>query len=398
MPTRRVAVLFAPDPMDLRRRETLRGIARYAQAAGHWQVTLDPYADQHAPGRYDGILVAPRKGRARSLRRCAVPVVSVTWGLLEERLLRVVERRYVVGQLAARHLAEQGCATFAYVGFSKQTQSRIEREGFTRQLGRLGLPVHKARTFVTYRSMRVRWDAVMAGLGDWLERLARPAGLLVAEPGLARAVADLALRRGIAIPGDLAIVAADNDPVICSLDPPLTAVHSDYAEVGYRAAQALDRLMDGERRPDHNILIEPTLVPRLSTDRQSAGDPLVTQALVYIEQRCTERFDWRKLDTGQSDRIGPSHVAAAVGLSQRVLGARFRRAGRRTILQEIILARVEFARFQLERSNAGIPAIAYHSGFGSPAAMLRAFHRHLGMSPIAWRRRHGRATPSEWEG
>ena len=77
MPTSRVAVLFAPDPMDLRRRETLRGIARYARSDGQWQVTLDPYADQREPGRYDGVLAAPRKGRARGLRRCPVPVVAV---------------------------------------------------------------------------------------------------------------------------------------------------------------------------------------------------------------------------------------------------------------------------------------------------------------------------------
>jgi len=126
MATRRVAVLFQPDPMDLRRRETLRGVARYAQAAGHWHLALDPYADQREPGRCDGIIAAPHRGRARSLAHCPVPVVSVTWGLLQESLFRVVENRYAAGRLAARHLAEQGCRTFAYLGFSRENQSRVE--------------------------------------------------------------------------------------------------------------------------------------------------------------------------------------------------------------------------------------------------------------------------------
>ena len=388
--TRRVAVHYRPDPLDLRQRETLRGIARYARDAGHWQLALDPFAHHHEPARYHGILAAPHKGQARGLRRCPVPIVCVTWGLVQQRLLRVVERRHVAGRLAARHLADQGCRTFAYVGFAKQTQSRVEREGFTHELRRRGLRVSRARTFVTYATSRAGWQNITASLADWLERLSPPAGLLVAQPGFARVVADLALQRGLRIPHDLAIVAADDDPVLCSLDPPLTAVHCDYADLGHRAAELLDRLIDGAPRPRGNVLIEPTLVPRRSTDRRSAADPLVAQALTWIERHCTERIDWHRLDTGQTDRLGPRHVAQAVGLSQRALEQRMRRARGTTILQELTIARVEHARIQLERSNSPIVAIAHHSGFGSPAAMLRAFHRHLGTTPSAIRTERGR--------
>ena len=385
-PTRRIALLYRPDPLDLRQRETLRGIARYAREAGHWQLALDPYADQLEPAHYDGILAAPHRGHARSLRRCPVPVVSVTWGLMHERLLRVIERRHIAGRLAACHLADQGCRTFAYVGFSRQPQSRVERTGFTRELRKRGLRIHRARTFVSYAASRGGWRKITASLGDWLERLRPPAGLLVAQPGFARLVAQLARQRGIAVPRDMAIVAADDDPVLCSLDPPLTAIHCDYAELGHRAAQLLDRLIDGAPRPRRRVLIEPTLVPRLSTDRRRVADPLVDDAITSIERHCTDRLDWHHLDTGQSDRIGPRHVAAAVGLSQRVLEQRLRRTRGRTILQELTRARVDHARIQLQHSNSPVAAIAYHSGFGSPSAMRRAFHRHLGATPAAVRR------------
>ena len=384
---RHIAVLVDPDVMDLRQRETLRGIARYARDAGRWRLSLDPYAHERRPHGYDGIIATTRKGRGPALANSPVPVVCVSWGYDRFRLARVVENRYAAGRLAARHLVEQGCRAFAYVGFSKQTQSSKERHDFTMELRRRGLRVERARTFMTYAHMRRWWEKVMGSLGEWLGRLERPAGLFIARPGLARSVADLALRRGLRIPDDIAIVAADNDPILCELDPPLTAVHFDYAGVGHRAAELLDRLIDGEPPPPRNVLIPPTLVPRRSTDRLAAGDPLVAQALIYIDRHCTDRLDWRDLDFyRRSDRLGPRDVAAALGVSQRTLEDRFRRLRGRTILQELILARVAHARRLLEHSNAPIPAVARESGFGSYGAMLRAFRRHVGLPPIALRR------------
>lgn len=387
---RTVAICFDPVAMDHRQRETLRGIARGARPGG-WRLAIDPYADRRRPMPYDGIVATTRKGRGPGLATAGVPVVQVSWGLVHHDLVRVLENRYAAGRLAAHHLADHGCASFAYVGFAKQTQSGIEHTEFALQLRRRGLRVGKARTFVTYASSRRWWKQVMRRLGDWLERLLPPVGLLVARPDFARAIVDLAVARGLRIPQDLALVAADDDPVLCGLPPALTAVRFDYAEVGRRAAELLGHLMDGGRPPDRNILIPPTLVPRLSTDRHAVCDPLVDQALIWIERRCTERFDWRVLDTGESDRIGPRHVAEALGVSLRTLQHHFRRAGRRTVLQELAAARVEFAMIQLEGTDTPVRAVAHHSGFGSYPAFLRAFRKHVGLSPAAWRHQRGQA-------
>jgi len=383
---RRVALLFDPDALDLRQRETLRGVARYADSAGGWLLCLDPYAHGRSALHCDGIIATSRRGRARSLTHSPVPNVCITWGLGACRLVRVLDDRYAAGRLAARHLAERGCRTFAYLGFAAATQSRVERETFTRELRRRGLRMHRARTFVTYASTRRGWDKVMAALGPWLERLERPVGLFVCRPGFARSVADLALRRGLRIPDELAIVAADDDPLLCELPPALTAIRFDYAEIGRRAAEVLDRLMNGQPPPERNVLVEPSLVPRLSTDRQGTGDPVVARALAFIDAHRTDRVDWRKMEGRCSDRIGPRDVAKAVGLGQRVLEERFRRALGRTVLQELTRARVEHAVIQIEGSNSTMRAIAQECGFGSYPAMLRAFKEHAGKAPKAFRR------------
>ncbi|MFP4055713.1 MAG: substrate-binding domain-containing protein [Candidatus Brocadiia bacterium] len=371
--TRTVAVLYDPDAMDFRQRETLRGVHGYAAEHRPWRVVLAPFAAEAGDAPYDGLIAPARKGLARRLVRSPVPAVCVTWGFEQHRLVRAVENRRRAGRLAARHLAEQGCRAFAYVGFTKQTASRVERETFTDELRRRGRPVERARTFVSYPARRPWWEEVMRSLGDWLVGLPRPAGLLVARPGFARALAHVALARGLSVPGDVALMAADHDPLVCELDPPLTAVAFDYSALGRQAAEALDRLMAGEPLAKRRFRIEPTLVARRSTDLRSAADPVVARALAFIHDR-------------RAEPIRPSDVATALGVSGRRLRRRMRQARGRTVAQEIALARLEAAKDWLQRSDLPAAAVALESGFASYAAMLRAFRRHLGTTPAAWRR------------
>ena len=164
-PPRRIAVLLDPERIDLRWHHTLRGIARHAQAERRWHVTVDPFADRPGHGPYHGLIAPARRGRARSLTHSPVPVVCVTWGLLRQRLARGVENRYAAARLAARHLADRGCRSFAYLGFTLNPQSSIERHHFRLELRKRGLRIHRARTFVSYGKSRRRWERIMAHLG-----------------------------------------------------------------------------------------------------------------------------------------------------------------------------------------------------------------------------------------
>lgn len=386
--TRQIAVLFEPDALDLRQREIVRGVARYAKGHGDWQVSLEPHGHRAEAGAFDGVIASALQGRARALLASPAPFVLVTWGYEGKRVLRVVENRHGGARMAARHLADVGCQAFALLGFAKHSESKLHWLEFRRELRRRGLRVYRARVPLTYAARPCRRNKVLGDLGRWLRGLPTPLGLFVARPGLARAVADLALRQGLRVPEDIAIVAADDDPVLCELPPALSAIHYDYEELGWRAAQLLDRLMRGEPRPyKANVLIPPTLVPRLSTDRARLGDPLVAKALAYIDSRRTERFTLRALDevNRTCDRLGPGDVAAAMGVGVRTLEKRVRAARGRTVAQEIALARVAHAKLCLEEGLLPLPVIAHESGFGSYAAMLRAFRVHVGKSPDAYR-------------
>ncbi len=438
---RRIAATFDADSLTLRDRETLRGISRYAQAAG-WQLDLDPFAAHHACPRHDGLLVLTHKWLAKHIARATVPLVSLSWSQEKLRLPQASENRYAAGRLAANHLVEREYRSFAYVAFTYQVQSHWDRICVGRTLSRMGRHMKAARTFVSFARHPAGREEVVESLGPWLDHFERPLGVLVARPGLARAVADIALARGLRIPEDVGIIAADDDPVVTEMPPALTALRFDYAEVGYRAAELLDRLIAGEPRPKQAVLIEPTLVPRRSTDRQTVADPLVADALWFIDSRRTEA-------------IRPRDVAAALGIGERTLQRRFRKAGRDTVQREIANARVEHAKLGLREMRrrgaplpgappvevvfdgppaepggegwrqwaedprrraalvetradgtewirphplpmpteplarprrAELPAIARESGFPSYHALLRAFKRRTGATPLAGKR------------
>jgi LacI family transcriptional regulator len=369
---RRVAVMYRPDRLGFRERATLEGIARFAERAG-WHLVLDPFAVHRPAPEWDGMIIPPRKGTGRPSERAPIPLVSVVWSKTPADLVRVVENRHRAGRLAARHLVERGYRTFAHLGFSRNMQSRLERRAFRRELDRLGRPMESVRTFKTLSTQRAWWDQVTAGIDRWLKRIKRPVGFLAARPGLARAIAGRALRMGLRVPEDVGIVSADNAPTLCTLPPALTSIHFDYAELGHRAAELLDRLIGGAEPPENAILIPPTLVPRRSTDRQATADPLVAQALWFIDSRRTEP-------------LRPADVAAAMGLGQRTLLRRLRQAGRDSIRQEIIKARIEHAKLMLADGDEPLPAVAHECGFPSAPALRRAFKRHVGTPPSHWRR------------
>jgi DNA-binding LacI/PurR family transcriptional regulator len=79
----------------------------------------------------------------------------------------------------------------------------------------------------------------------------------------AAALVSAARRIGLRIPGDLAIVAYDDD-VAELVDPPLTAVAAPKSEVGALAAQLLLRLVDEPATAAHRIELQPRLTVRAS--------------------------------------------------------------------------------------------------------------------------------------
>ena len=377
-PLRQVALLFDPHRLDRHARELLAGVRSVAQRVPHWRCTFDPDAADHLPGPYHGLIAAAGPTAAARIQRVPLPAVFVTWRAYTVRpLARVVENRMAAGRLAAAHLLEQGYRAFAYLGLLQDTASRLERADFRGWVRRRGRPLSICRIPALYRSAD-QWRQLLDTLDQWLDRLTPPVGIYATSDLLARTLADRARRKGLRIPDDLGLIGAGNDPVVCDLPrPSLTSIEFHYPRVGARAAELLDRLMDGEPPSRRALVIKPTLVPRASTDRGRLDDPLVAQAVYWIR-------------THSNEPIRTAHVAEAVGLSQRQLQRRIRRTDAGTIAQAIVRARLDHAKVLLEMGGDSPAAIARETGFGTRRHLSRVFRDHEGCTPTDYRLRHKR--------
>ena len=80
-------------------------------------------------------------------------------------------------------------------------------------------------------------------------------------------------------------------------------------------------------------------------------------------------------------------LACRANLSPRQFARAFTAETGATPGQYVDQTRLETARRLLEDTDDAIDRVARHSGYGTPEAMRRAFHRTLGVSPAEYRRR-----------
>ena len=102
-------------------------------------------------------------------------------------------------------------------------------------------------------------------------------------------------------------------------------------------------------------------------------DPLVTAALELFRTRPEERW------TAES-------LARELGTSRPVLNRRFHAALGEPPLRVLRDFRMKRAGNLLRETDAGLAAIADAVGYDSEFALSRAFYRHFGVRPGAWRR------------
>jgi LacI family transcriptional regulator len=94
-----------------------------------------------------------------------------------------------------------------------------------------------------------------------------PDALLCANDLIALGALDALRARGLAVPGDVAVVGMDDTDLAAVSWPPLTSVSLGSAERGRRAARLLlDRLDGGADAADARVItVHPRLIVRAST-------------------------------------------------------------------------------------------------------------------------------------
>lgn len=309
------------------------------------------------------------------IMRLGAPVVCLG-EVMDSALPLVHSDDVAVGRMGAKHLGELGLQNLGYLGVSGVGCSDLREAGFCEEARAAGRS-HSVFRLSGREEQLAAGGVAGRGILSWLRGLEKPCGVMAYYDIIAVRLMELCREAGIAVPGDVAVVGAGNDPVLCELsEPPLSSVEHDLVGIGYAGARRLDQLMSGDGADGAKFLVDPIgVVRRASTDASAAADPRMTKAMKLIEESACSG-------------IGVADVVRAAGGAHRSFAALFYRVtGCRP--KEAIL-RVKFRRVQslLRTTDYKLTHIAEECGFEHMEHMAATFKRRFGVTPGQYRARY----------
>lgn len=365
-------------------RGILHGIAKYSRINGPWSfLRYPPYYLE--PGHWkqviswlrnlnaDGVVMRANQ-HVQDVVELGLPMIVLDINEEVAGIPNIVTNETAIGKMAANHLMELGLKQFGFCGFEDVLWSRKRCKSFCRTVRSSGHDCHifQRPKPKTHRS----GEEDQHPIGKWLGSLPKPVGLMACNDDRAQYLLEACKLSSLKVPEQIAIIGADNDRLVCELaDPPLSSIALNTQKAGYQAARSLAKMIASKKIRSGKILVHPTHVAkRRSTDVFAVNDNLVASAINYINQH--------------SNRVlSVEDVAAAVGLSRRMLHNRFKQAIGRSIHDEITRVRIQKAIRMLVETNMTVTEIALTMGYSGAEKLIRHFQRETGITPLAYRKK-----------
>jgi LacI family transcriptional regulator len=372
-------------------RALLDGIARFAQHYGHWSFYWEPGGLEKAWPKLkalnvDGIILRD-VDKLDEVKRLNIPAVVIGHSKSEiPNFVNVVTDSAAIGKIGAEHLLSRGFKHFAYCGYGSLTSSSIKpkmlvwselrRASFQKSIEKAGF---KVDTHCTLSAAAHAWPDELNKITSWLESLPKPVGLMACNDDCGRQVIEACKLAELLVPDEVGVLAADNDELVCGLsNPPMSSVAINFERAGYEAALVLNDLLRGKTKAPVNISVAAThVVVRSSTDFVAITDRNLGKALQFIRDHLREN-------------IMVSNIARVAGLSRRSLEMKFRREMKFSIHRYIRRMRTEQIVRLLMETELPVGEIAESLGFSDVQHFARYFRAGKGLSPLAFRRTHGK--------
>lgn len=195
----------------------------------------------------------------------ALSIVAVQRSIPGLRCVNV--DNFAMGEAVAAHLLAGGHARFATIAPAIASQAIATRiDGFAAALAAAGRPLRPEYQATGDFSPDGGAGAAIAML-DRLRagRAPLPSALFVAADTMAVGALHALKRAGLRIPGDIAVVGYDNDPIATYTDPPLTTVDAAMNTASARATAWLLDAIRGGGAPAHTDVLVTHLIVRESS-------------------------------------------------------------------------------------------------------------------------------------
>lgn len=364
-------------------RDFLLGVVQYSEFHGPWafhfetgenKKNFDEFGDL-SPDAI--ILTTDNKQKIKKLLKTSLPAIIVQGEFPEIfGAITVQDDNSEIGRMAAEYFLDRGFKHLAFCGFADRFWSKIRGKVFAAEATKAGMECYLNE--LPHASVEKNINEKQDLITKWLRSLPKPVGLLVCDDNHARRIIEICKLAGIHVPYEIAILGVDSDVFFGELSlPPLSSIEVNAKRAGYEAAELLDKMFSGRDVSNKIITTRAThITTRQSSDILAIEDKEVAAAVRYIRQHS------RKL-------IQVDDIAKEVAVSRRTLERRFRRVLNRSLHEEIRRIRVGQAVKMLVETNMSITQIASSMGY-SNLDISRLFQKEKKMSPLAYRKTHGK--------
>ncbi len=375
----RVAVLV--DTSSSWGRQIVTGIHDYIRKHERWQMFIEARGVQEqwsvpAGWRGDGIIARISNPQlAADLKARRIPVVNVSGIQIPGiNFPRVSSDLNAVGRLAARHFLDRGFRSFAYFSLTGLSYVFELQESFSRAVKAAGGECN-IYTEKPAQGAEMDWNTDLTQLGQWLESLPKPVGVLTWNYSSGREIMFAAELAGLLVPEEVAVLCGGDDDLLCEvLQTPMSGIRTASEQIGHEAARLLDKMMRGGKPPKQPVFFPPSkIVTRHSTDTLAIHDATMVKALNFIRQNANKPLQ-------------VFEVCREAGVSRRVLERKFIQTIGRPPATEIRRVHMERAKQLLAETQMSIPDVAEASGFTSPEYMAIRFRMDLKTSPFRYRK------------
>lgn len=207
-------------------------------------------------------------------------------------------------------------------------------------------------------------------LAKWVAALPPHCALFAVNDWSAKLTATALAEAGRLLPRDATLVGADDSAA--KTEPPgskISSIRIDFEMSGYLAAKTLaEQTADATYGP---LFVE----RRESTRGRGRREPYVLPAIEIIRREAC-------------DGLTAAALAAKFPGSRKHFERRFREAMGHSILNEILLVRLQRVGELLARTAMPISTICDSCGFSSNIALHKLFRSRTGMSMRDWRKKH----------
>ncbi len=221
--------------------------------------------------RVDGLLVSLACDTVNSdhfnvFFRKGIPVIFFDRVFQLSDYTSIVIDNFKAGYNATKHLIEQGCKRIVHLGGSLKCNVYSERfNGYKKALADKGLAFDEKLVFTGILNEQSGIETAIKMLG--MKTI--PDGVFASNDVSAVAVLCRLKQEGIIIPGDVAIVGFNNDPVATVVEPNLSTIDYPGQEIGKIAASTLIKKLNNQESPDLNTIVLPhKLIIRQSSLRK----------------------------------------------------------------------------------------------------------------------------------